>query len=597
MPNSNFRRLTWTADLFDEFCRRKGYNIEPLLAELLEFSNTSEVIQARIDFNDVVSQLFVERFILPIRDWCRKHGLISGGHFSGEDNLKASAYNGYGHILRSLRAMDFPGVDVIWRQLWPGERLHPFPKFASSVAHQGGNRFVSGEMFGVYGSGLTFDKMKFLIDYMLVCGVNTFVLCARPYSTRGGLIEGERPHFGQVNPQWEIIRPFHEYIARQSTLSTSGRPTVDTAVFYDVRSLWAEPQITEYSAEAQVKLADRLLEQQSDFDYIDDDVLSAAKLQNGRLKIGQATYKRLVVPVGARMAPEAEAQLKKLIASGFQVLDSDQTSEVPPTLALEPREWRLRVRKTMLEDGDVLYFVLNTSGSEVTVTLRAEERAPVARCDAENGRVFALGASDGVWKWTFKAYEAAVFLVGPSATQAEPSLPVPGETVFTLSGPWQLHPVRRTVVGKDDYKVEKMAHQETVPTDLGDWSKILSEDFSGEAVYTTEFDGSSIDEAAFLDLGDVHYAATVRLNGRELGTRLYAPYVFELSDAFCPGRNRLEVAVVNTLANAIAPKEVQQKWRRQLPFECSYEKIQRRYEQESLVSGLFGPVEFKVSKP
>ena len=71
--------------------------------------------QARIDFFDVWSDLFQQAYLIPIRDWCRKYGLLSGGHFGGEDETMGSALYGYGHILRAMRGMDLPGVDTIWR--------------------------------------------------------------------------------------------------------------------------------------------------------------------------------------------------------------------------------------------------------------------------------------------------------------------------------------------------------------------------------------------------------------------------------------------------------------------------------------------------
>ena len=40
------------------------------------------------------------------------------------------------------------------------------------------------------------------------------------------------------------------------------------------------------------------------------------------------------------------------------------------------------------------------------------------------------------------------------------------------------------------------------------------------------------------------------VNGRDLATRLWRPYVSDITDAVRPGRNRIVVSVANTAANA-----------------------------------------------
>ena len=83
---------------------------------------------------------------------------------------------------------------------------------------------------------------------------------------------------------------------------------------------------------------------------------------------------------------------------------------------------------------------------------------------------------------------------------------------------------------------------------------------------------------------------TVFLNGTCLGTRLCAPYVFDVGDALKDGKNTLAVRVINTLANAMAPDEILEHWKEQYQPQSSYETRQRSYERESLPSGLYGPM-------
>ena len=49
-----------------------------------------------------------------------------------------------------------------------------------------------------------------------------------------------------------------------------------------------------------------------------------------------------------------------------------------------------------------------------------------------------------------------------------------------------------------------------------------------------------------LDLGEVHSAAEVWVNGKPCGMRLWGPYVFDVSHALRPGENQIRVRVANT---------------------------------------------------
>lgn len=53
----------------------------------------------------------------------------------------------------------------------------------------------------------------------------------------------------------------------------------------------------------------------------------------------------------------------------------------------------------------------------------------------------------------------------------------------------------------------------------------------------------------YLDLGMVNNIATVRVNGKSAGIRLWSPYRLEITNLVNAGSNRLEIGVTNTLAN------------------------------------------------
>ena len=90
------------------------------------------------------------------------------------------------------------------------------PKLASGAAHQNGVSHVLGELFAIYGAGQQPDMLKYLLDFMLVCGVNTFVFSAIHLTVKDADMSGIS--FGPDSTLWPYFREFHDYAARMSAL-------------------------------------------------------------------------------------------------------------------------------------------------------------------------------------------------------------------------------------------------------------------------------------------------------------------------------------------------------------------------------------------
>ena len=97
--------------------------------------------QVRIDYYDWWSNRFADAYFGEIQNWCHSNHLLSGGHLDNEDETLGAVKYGYGHVLRQFRKMDVPGVDVIWRQIWPGRKMITFlnllPLSLIKKAHDG----------------------------------------------------------------------------------------------------------------------------------------------------------------------------------------------------------------------------------------------------------------------------------------------------------------------------------------------------------------------------------------------------------------------------------------------------------------------------
>ena len=586
--------LGWCSDFAERFREMKGYDFMPYADAVLanRHAFVPELVKPRMDYHDVKGQLFAERFHGVIRDWCRKNGLKSSGHMNGEDIPEASSRNGYGSLLRCLRAMDVPGVDVIWRQLFPttydnpGAQL-PFPRYASSVGHQKGEKLALSESFGIYGDSFTPGQMKWLVDYQMVRGINLFLFGYYAVSNAGQWMNLFEPHSGPVAPWWDFEKPYFDYIARTASILAEGEPTAEIAVFFDTRGFWAGGAETEIAGRLHYAVAATLDRMNCEYEFVDDEALATAEVKGGRLAVGKMGYTTMVLPSSKWMSAEAKVKLDAFKAAGGKVLTPEMIGEAKPACVIRGRvaPW-LRVAKRR-QGNETLYFIVNESCWEVSeVGIEFAEKGTVVHADAESGRFVATGAKGGRLVWTFPPYGSALFVVGAEADEPVPHKFDDHSTpALTLADGWTMQPLVRHSAGKTDFEIAE-PDAALVPVVLGDWRSTLGNTFSGKVRYVKEFDCGEAREW-WLDLGEVKWCCSVKLNGVEVGTKFFGPYRLRVKTA--KGRNVLEVTVANMLCNAL-PDEVRDRIAHDFPPRSGYDMRQRVFDCENNQSGLFGPV-------
>ena len=555
-------RYAWTSDFEAEFRRRKGYDISPHLPQMLARGPSDEKTKGvRIDYWDVLSRLFVERYLLPVRDWCRANRLQSGGHLDGDDGLLRTVTHGHGHALRALRAMDIPGVDAIWRQIHPDAAYSPYPRYASSAAHQIGAKRVLSESFAIYGETLSPDVMKYVVDFQMVRGVNQFVFAFASSSTAGNFMSLGDPHWGACDPKWNYVKPFMDYVTASCERLAQGRPDVQVGVYYDVKAVWAssftEDDEGRRAAAAQTEVAHGLETRQVDFDFVDDDLI-----EEGRLP-----YRALVFPTCARLSETARSRLKAFKAKGGLVLRPDQLDRAPRTCRVEgPGHEAIRVTKRILDDGAVDYFLVNESAQAAAVCVTFAEGACRTVAFDPHGSEFVRISSSG-------------------EAQMRPPRSVPRGAKTVLSDGWTVRPTWRVKPGASDFDCVETPSEPPRACRLGDWGPYLGTNFSGRATYRISFVSEA--GAAELDLGRVALCAAAKLNGQALPAKFFGPFRWDVT--LVAGENVLEVEVGNSLANALIPEL--DRIGRDFPPPSSYTARERAfYAKDDLSSGLFGPV-------
>lgn len=335
--------VQWTEGFLESFRERKGFDLRPLLPALFAEEAVAEgahgwydpqvIAQARCAFCDHWTDLYHEAYWRQINDWCEAHNLVHTGHVGGEDNLPDHARHGFGHFFKTAGALHAPGVDAIWRQLKWGEENFPFPLFAASAAHQrpgqGGapdedspfDNLVITETNGVYGFGLTFEQMRWLVDYQCLQGVNLIAPMSYSYETGGGRLFRTQDHMGPGNPLWELYREFADYIGRLCSVLRSGVALADVAVYYPIEAFWADPESdgAEQAWGSVRDLTRALQEEQVAFDFIDAGTMQRATISEGTLETDGQFYGTIIVPETPLLPIGVARRLEDLYEAGGRV--------------------------------------------------------------------------------------------------------------------------------------------------------------------------------------------------------------------------------------------------------------------------------------
>lgn len=279
----NLNILSWCEDMPEQFKARKGYDIVPLLPALID--NIGSVTpKVRMDYAEVVTQLVEERYLRPVYDWHANRGLIYGSDNNGR-GLKPTQYLDYFRVNSWYTAPgnEAPGRGWSYRQT----------KVSSSIAHVYNRPRVWLEAFHSMGWDSSVGWLTSQLDRHLIAGGNLLCLHGLYYSTHGGWWEWAPPCFHFRMPYWTLMKHWLRYAERMCFLLSQGTHVCDIAVLYPTETLQAYPDT---SIKKLWELSETLANTGHDFDYIDYQSLRGASVADGKIGIGNESYRVLIMP-------------------------------------------------------------------------------------------------------------------------------------------------------------------------------------------------------------------------------------------------------------------------------------------------------------
>ena len=562
----------------------------PLIAE--KVAPTEENVYILHRWYDLCSQVFCENFLLTCKKWANKNGIAFTGHLDKDhDPLGCMDGGGNFNIMRALRCFDIPGIDIIWRQLYPENRVTNiddmnayngfFPRYASSAAAQNGTKLAMSEIFGVAGPGLTYDIMRYTVGYQAVRGINVFNPFNFPLGRKGRLLAQELPIFTENQIYYSCLGQFNRYTERVSYISSLGERVCETALYYPVSDfqggLNAESVAKEFDNLGRA-LEDMLI----DFDIVDDDVFrSASDLEKGFVHIGNAKYRNIIIPDGVCIPPETQKALNLFIECGGRVLNNLQGL----TPVIKARGEGLRAMHRKMKNGEI-FCLFRESGEtgEYSIDLSLSKGYLL---DLENGKLQSLEADSNILNLSLAVGETAVVLLTDEVLDAEPKKKFNNK--FHIKNDFLF--CKDIELSCDENGFKKIKHSDnSTPIQLGDWSYLIGEAYSGSGVYEATFTlpTEMVGKTGEIDLGEVHFTASVYLNDKFIGTSLMPPYRLTIPTGALDKENKLKIVVTNTSANWYVNTDYFDKWKKE---ELSpYFEAETEFAKESVSGGLYGPV-------
>jgi hypothetical protein len=589
---------TWTPDLFQQFERLRGYDLRTQLPALSGEGPADTVARVKTDYRETMSDLHLD-FMRRWGQWTHAKGGL----------VRNQAHGAPANLVDLYAASDIPETEIFGSI---EERNLPMNKFASSAAHLTGRRLASSESFTWLDEHFhtSLDGVKHAADYLFLSGVNHVFFHGIPYSPQEAAWPGWQfyaaVNFGPQGGLWRDLPAFNAYVSRVQSVLQSGKPDNDVLLYFPVHDIWNTTNdllmpFTVHNAEKWLEphptftVAQTLWGNGYGYDLLSDAFLAKAKVEKGRVVLGENSWKAIVVPRIKVMPEQSLQKLADLARAGAKIVFQDSLPETMPGFAslkqrqaifqLAGREMEslvsdkkavksdlkeasllsslgfmgepmakqgLRFIRRVMPDGHA-YFIANRSAQAVDqmVTLPVSPRSAVLMDPLSANRIglakLQVAFIGSVVRLQLQPSESVILRTYADKAVNGPAWPYRQSAgdAQALAGTWKVQFIEGGPELPKSFSSDKLASW-TTQDDPN------AKRFAGTARYTLEFDRPTGEaDGWLLDLGKVAESARVRLNGQPVATLWCAPLQTVLGRQLKAGKNTLEIEVTNLAANRI----------------------------------------------
>lgn len=498
--------IVWTPGFLHDFEQAGGREMLPLLFHRCgEKSRFAHKIYRRALY-DRLGRVYYA----ALSQRCERFGVALMGHPQWSADIGYQKY------------FQIPGQDIVWRMVTPSNNLlspdSPLGKCSSDAARHLDARRNANEALGAYGEKtnpwkFSATEMMWVLNWLLIRGVNMIIPHAFYYSVRTPLQFNERPpDAGPNNIWWEHYSTISSFVARLCMLNTGSRNTPEAAVLASGSAMPFRPVAPLY-------------EKGIDFNYIDEDTLfSSAEIQGGKIRIAGYEYPALLIdesletqrPVSEIAGEFARRGARVYLGGDFDAFMAANRS-APETFETDSRSVR---RVHLRRDGADIYLFANECGPRAETAEGLFRGFPPCLCielDPYTGETREVGTllPDGSQSLcvAIEPYRFRIFAFDASKP------PLPAETRGRKSRfePLRLRPVKQ-------------------PAGRKVWEPLE---------YRGSFNAVWEDGAAYrLDFEDVKCLAEVTVNGGYAGPLIFKPFTLDISPFVREGGNSIEIKII-----------------------------------------------------
>ena len=390
----------WSLTLEDKFTERYGYSlIENLDALFFEREGYEGV---RVDYWQLVTDLFSESFCKQIYDWCTEHGYKLTGHLVCEESFMSQLVSN-GACMPHYEYFHVPGMDWLGRPV--SDCLTPVQ--LCSAAAQTGKKQILTETYAASGHNVSHNELKRILEWQMVHGVNLLCTHLEGYSLRGIRKRDYPPAMYYQQPWWADMKVFFDSMSRIGMLIAEGRVNVDTLLIHPQTTAWllyngyeltapSSRAIGEYNASF-LKDINCLEHKHVEFHLGDETLMKRhARVEDGELVIGEMRYRTVVMPTRyIKLLPNTERLLAEFRSQGGKVITVDE-AEANTVMPVSTLHYTSRSF-----DGFDMYYIVNTENKVISTTFTLGNKA----MEIESGEL-----RDFHGEHTFAPYESLVII-------------------------------------------------------------------------------------------------------------------------------------------------------------------------------------------
>ncbi|MBO5764944.1 MAG: hypothetical protein J6S24_01560 [Lentisphaeria bacterium] len=493
-------------------------------------ATTPEAETARALYCDVCSRLFAKHYSEQLAKWCEENNLDLEGHFSGEDEYLPFGVTG--NLLRVLTPFHVPGVDVIWRQIYPGQAYEFFPRFATSAAIRAKRSQTLCEAFNVFTYAITPKVMNYVANALMVQGINRILPMPFMYKDTGKHKICCSTDISPRTPAFDAMKDLNAFWNRAADFDAGA---LDPKVWFFTQAPmrgreYENPERTEiqfaYNREM-ISYADMLDFAGVFWRFADEDDKDSKTLPE-----------LLIVPRPELLLEKQKEAVEFWKSKGVKIVSSPAEADLKKYAALDVADDnKCRILPCVRPEGRAV-MVFNSSDEDTVFKFRSGDGYDLLHSGVID-EVYPLRKDGAVYSMEMPAYSLRILIEKPFAANNKEFESSPVELKWQVKA---VEALRFSLEDKSRYEKRKV----DVPLPASGNYCELDKDFSGRLLLESTL-VSDCDCEAYLKFDSVDFYASLRVNSVDCGSAAYAPYIYRIK--LKKGVNKLVLKVSGSAGN------------------------------------------------